>query len=100
MNCMRKSTAVLIAVVGLSIMATSCFENEEETQMKRVDITTVQPTDTVYICTGSGSKRFHASDSCTGLNSCTKIIKPITRGEAEKKQRTHCLVCFKEGDAD
>ena len=87
--------AVLLAMVLLPLSA--CWENEEEeSQPKRVDITTVQPTDTVWICTGSNSKRYHASDSCAGVSSCTKEVRPVTRADAEKRKRTFCHICFRD----
>ncbi len=71
-------------------------EAEEAPVVHRVFIDSIHPYDTVYICTGSGSKRFHASDTCSGLNGCRKEIRGLTRQEAEKKKRTHCQICISD----
>ena len=63
--------------------------------MKRVPIDSVQPSDTVWICTGSGATRFHSNEKCEGMLKCTKAIKQVTRAEAEAKHRTHCQKCYR-----
>ena len=99
----HKNRLTMLRHVALAMMVTlllplsACWnEEEEESQPKRVDITTVQPTDTVWICTGSNSKRFHSSDSCAGVSSCTKEVRPVTREEAEKRRRSFCHLCFRD----
>ena len=80
----------------LLISVASCTEQEEEqTKMVKVDLNSITEIDTVWICTGSAAKRFHSSDSCPGVNSCTKEVKGITRGEAEKKRRSACNICYR-----
>ena len=61
-----------------------------------IDITTVSDSDTVYICTGKASKRFHSSDSCEGIMQCTKKIMAMTRADAEKRHRTFCHKCYRD----
>ena len=85
----------LLLIALVAFVAVACSETEEESQ-GRVDISSVQPIDTVYICTGSGSKRFHANDGCAGIVGCTKVIKPVTRAGAEKRKRTFCHICFRD----
>jgi len=48
----------------------------------------------VFICTGSASKTYHATDSCKGLKSCTADIKVITLNEAKKLKRKPCKLCY------
>ena len=86
-------TAFMMAMVSCSLFGGENSDASSE-EVHRVHIDSILPTDTVYICTGSGSKRFHASDTCCGLNGCRKDIRPITRAEAEKKKRTHCQICI------
>ena len=88
-------TLLLLCAV-LLLATTSCSEQEEEqAKMVKVDLNTITESDTVWICTGSAAKRFHSSDSCPGVNSCTKEVKGVTRGEAEKKRRTACNICYR-----
>ena len=84
----------LIWIIAALLMATACGMEDEESKL--VDIRTVGPADTVFICTGSGSKRFHANNGCAGIVSCTKAIQPVTRQDAEKRTRSFCHICFRD----
>lgn len=84
----------LIWVIAALLLTTACGMEDEESKL--VNIKSVGPTDTVYICTGSGSKRFHANNGCAGIVSCTKDIQPITRQDAEKRKRSFCHICFRD----
>ncbi|GAA3520977.1 hypothetical protein GCM10022393_39130 [Aquimarina addita] len=45
----------------------------------------------VFICNSTGSKAYHYSKECKGLNRCNDTIKSICREKAEKKfGRLHC----------
>ena len=95
----RKSVfacSVFTVLAGFALVTTSCVNEEEEQKAARVEISTVQPSDTVFICTGSASKRFHATDSCSGVSNCTKEVRGVTRAEAEAKKRTFCHTCFRD----
>lgn len=74
----------------------SCSSNgSHHASHERIDIATVQPDDTVWICTSEGAKRFHASDTCGGILSCGEEIIPITRDEAEYMDRSFCHKCYR-----
>lgn len=47
-------------------------------------------TDSVYICNGSASTKYHLSPKCRGLVRCTTLIEEIPIDEAKKKGRTLC----------
>lgn len=49
---------------------------------------------TVYICNGSSSKRYHATDECRGLCNCRGGVKAVTLSQAEKMGRTPCQICY------
>ena len=51
--------------------------------------------DCVYICTGGSSKKYHSSDTCTALASCSKEVQRVSKGYAEEKGRTPCKRCHK-----
>lgn len=48
---------------------------------------------TVYICTGNSSKKYHANSKCRGLGGCKGSIKAISKEEAIKMGRTPCAIC-------
>jgi hypothetical protein len=48
---------------------------------------------TVYICTGTSSKKYHADSKCRGLGGCKGSIKAISKEEAIKMGRTPCGIC-------
>lgn len=49
----------------------------------------------VYICTGKASKRYHRTDECRGLDSCTGTIQLVAIEKARKLGRTPCRICYK-----
>ena len=49
---------------------------------------------TVYICTGPQSKRYHKTADCRGLRSCSKEIRKVTLEYAKKIGRTPCGYCY------
>ena len=50
---------------------------------------------TVYICTGPQSKRFHKTSHCRGLNSCSGDILAVSLSKAKSLGRTPCKWCYK-----
>lgn len=48
----------------------------------------------VYICNGSSSKRYHATDECRGLCNCRGGVKAVMLSQAEKMGRTPCQICY------
>ena len=50
---------------------------------------------TVYVCTGGSSKRYHKYRSCFGLNNCGGQIKEVSLQEAKRIGRTPCKICYK-----
>lgn len=49
---------------------------------------------TVYICKGPKSLKFHSSSSCSGLRSCSTAIYPVSISEAKNLGRTACQICY------
>lgn len=82
----------------LALVVVSCTQSSERVVPKheRIDIATVAMSDTVWVCTSSGAKRFHASDTCGGILSCGETILQVTRDEAERSRRTYCHKCYKK----
>lgn len=83
---------LLISFIGFLFISCSGDRNKIE----KIDISSVQMQDSVWICTSSGAKRFHASDTCGGILSCGETILQVTRDEAERSRRTYCHKCYKK----
>ena len=93
---MKHLLSLIIVATLIFVVACSSDETEKKPEVQLVDISSVLPTDTVYICTGSGSKRFHSSDTCAGIEQCTKKKIAVTRAEAEKRHRSFCQRCYQD----
>lgn len=48
------------------------------------------PQSEVYICKSKGGKKYHYTETCRGLNSCTHTIEKITLKEAQNSGKTLC----------
>ena len=46
--------------------------------------------DTVYLCNGKSSKKYHLKEDCRGLNNCSTKIEKTTLKVAKEKGRTLC----------
>jgi hypothetical protein len=51
-------------------------------------------TDKVYVCTGKSSKRYHKTDKCKGLRSCSRDIIAVSVAKAKGMGRTPCKMCY------
>ncbi len=49
----------------------------------------------VYICTGGSSEKYHSTDTCSALSSCSKAVREVTLADAQSKGRTPCKRCNK-----
>ena len=56
---------------------------------------TAPQAETVYICHGPKSHRYHKTPKCKGLCRCSTELKQVTISEAEKMQFTPCKICHK-----
>lgn len=50
--------------------------------------------DSVYICTGGYSRRYHKTEYCKGLRNCGGAIIKISREEADSSFRSPCHICY------
>lgn len=83
----------LLTSAILLFLLCSC-NSDKAGRQEKIDISTVAMSDTVWVCTSSGAKRFHASDTCGGILSCGETILQVTRDEAEHSRRTYCHKCY------
>ena len=49
---------------------------------------------TVYICTGPKAKKYHATETCRGLNRCSGSIRQLSVSSARVKGFTPCKICY------
>ncbi|WP_281798523.1 hypothetical protein [Prevotella pallens] len=50
---------------------------------------------TVYVCTGPKAKKYHATQTCRGLNRCSGSIRQLSVSSAKAKGFTPCRICYK-----
>lgn len=50
--------------------------------------------ETVYICTGASSIRYHSLQDCRGLERCSGSIEKVSKSYAESIGRTPCKICY------
>ena len=61
----------------------------------QIGMTDAQAEQSVYICTGPQSKRFHKTSHCRGLNSCSGEVLKVSISKAKSMGRTPCKWCYK-----
>ena len=52
-----------------------------------------KPKPAAYVCQGSNSYAYHASNQCDGLTFCTTDTKQMTEAQAQKLGRRPCKRC-------
>lgn len=50
--------------------------------------------ESVYICTGETSTKYHTDPDCRGLSRCSGEIEEVSEEEAEDMGRTPCKICY------
>lgn len=90
----------LILIFSIAaLFMTACSDNNSE----KYGISSVYATNllgestnenTVYICTGPNSKRYHKHSNCKGLGKCSGEIEEVTVSKAESMGRTPCKWCY------
>ena len=52
--------------------------------------------DSVYVCSGKASTKYHKVEFCRGLETCTTKISSVSlKAAVDSLKRTPCFVCFK-----
>ncbi len=82
--------SLLVCLACLLVLSSFDFDVALRNNMKLKD------RDSVFVCTGWSSKRFHKYRNCWGLDYCRHKIKKVTVKEARKEGKTACKVCCKE----
>lgn len=84
---------LLLSFLILFSFAVSCGSHEQNLQQQSVS-KPIDKTETVYICTGGYSKRYHSTASCRGLNRCKGDIIDVSLEDAKSRGRTPCKICY------
>ena len=84
---MKKIKTTLLCVVLLPLLMSAGITIDGATTSQTND-------DTVYICTGPQSKRFHCTPKCRGLGSCSKKVIAVSVKKASSMGRTPCGWCY------
>ena len=50
--------------------------------------------DSVYVCMGIFSRRYHKTESCEGLRRCGGRIEKVSKEKADSMYRTPCHICY------
>ena len=86
----------LIIIALIKTCDKSDNKDKKKNEIKSGLYSTKPQTDkeSVYICTGPQSKRYHRTTYCRGLKSCSDDIEAVDVETAEKKGRTPCGICY------
>lgn len=55
-----------------------------------LSISTNSQSNTVYLCNGPGSKKYHYIPHCRGLKSCSTQLEKVSLAEARRRGRSLC----------
>lgn len=77
-------------IIGLLVLLLVCIAPAGE-----VSAASASGSETVWVCGGPNSKRYHKSKKCKGLNRCSKSPKSMSREDANKKGYTACKICYR-----
>lgn len=86
MEAKQRIKFIIAIICAIAIGLTSCGRANKQEKHK------ADP-DCVYVCTGSGAKRYHSVDNCKGLSKCSHSIVEMTIEEAEADGKTPCRLC-------
>ncbi len=90
---MKKSVIIAAAVLVAGSMA-SCESKTNSSSSLHGFANLGDYGEYVYICTGPYSKKYHKTEYCTWLGSCSEDIERVTVEEAEDMGRTPCKGCY------
>ncbi len=83
-----KST-IIKSILGLALLLTPAIETIASQNEKQS-----YKSETVYICTGPSSKRYHKTSRCRGLNRCSGEVISVSKSKAEAQGKTPCKICY------
>ena len=84
----------LIFSMAVLFMTACSDNNNENSRISSFFAANLQGENTVYICTGPNSKRYHSHSDCRGLGKCSGEIKEVSISKAESMGRTPCKWCY------
>lgn len=88
---MRK--LILIKLIFTSLILMSFMPSDTQLSEYKAELKVSQ---TVYICGGKYSEKFHSHSNCSGLNNCKGgIYSYSSQSAAQSAGYTHCKLCWK-----
>lgn len=88
---MRK--LLLLKVLITSLLLVSFMPSDASLEEHKAELKISQ---TVYVCGGKYSEKFHSHSKCSGLNNCKGgIYTYSSQSAAQTAGFTHCKICWK-----
>ncbi len=85
----------LFLIFSLAVLfMTACSDNNENSGISSFFTANLQGENTVYICTGPNSERYHSHSDCRGLGKCSGEIREVSVSKAKSMGRTPCKWCY------
>ncbi len=91
---MKRVITTLFLLLPLAFLLSFSASYPLQDSSKAVVLKIQENSETVYICTGKYSKRYHAYSDCSGLNNCKGDIIAISKKKAQNLGRTPCKICY------
>ena len=88
------ASVVVIAVAALVILPEKCSTGKSTQEKSSHEKVRLEDVESVYVCTSTGAKVFHAYDDCFGLSNCSRDVIEIDIDEA-MAYRKPCRKCFR-----
>ena len=87
----------VIVTVGFLLCILSLQPLHTQQPPQQVEQPQSKSEDSVYVCMGTNSECYHKTDTCEGLNYCTREVKKVTKKEAkEEMDRRECKICYEK----
>lgn len=94
-GCMKYGCGVVIVFIGVYItFITAAYLGEIQQEERQRERYCPQDNESVYICTGETSTKYHCDQNCHGLSNCSGEIDEVSKDEAEEMGRTPCKICY------
>lgn len=91
---MKKLLIVAAAVMAAGSMTSCGSKNNSTSSLYGFANLGDDDGEYVYICTGPYSKKYHKTEDCQWLGSCSEEIEEVPLEEAEDMGRTPCKGCY------
>ena len=91
---MKKIFGSILVIACCVLLCVSCGGNQQRKSLDSVQTVSAENTGCVYVCNGKYAKRYHRTQSCSGLNNCQGGIVAMTAEDAKTHGLTPCRKCY------